>query len=323
MNEGNNRNQTQLILQALAAAESSINLAKQLLSSSTGVAMPVASLRQSSGAVETQPSSRSLPGIIGKFDGEFMTSADGKKFPVPANYASKSQIVFGDTLKLIDSPDGHRMFKQIERVKRARATGVLAKKDGRFCVVTSDGSYKVLPSSVSFHSGLEGDEVIILLPLNEKHVPFAAVESIPARANQKKVEPTGANKAEVKPVSSASAVSPKVVSPKIESVKKEPEGILTAAVKKLFGGEEKEKERPAEKKPEDKPRVAPKRVPLKKEPEKAPEKIEKKEKPAEVKGAKPEKTVEVKEVKTEKPAEAKSVEPAVKKSSAADDDDLR
>ena len=42
----------------------------------------------------------------GVFDGQNMMGPDGKKYPVPANYASKSKLVEGDVLKLTISDDG-------------------------------------------------------------------------------------------------------------------------------------------------------------------------------------------------------------------------
>ena len=84
----------ELIRQSLAAAESSIKLAKQLLSElESGNAIS---------KVSTVPNGADLPGITGIFDGENMISESGEVFPVPANYASKSMLVVGDTLKLVE-----------------------------------------------------------------------------------------------------------------------------------------------------------------------------------------------------------------------------
>ena len=38
--------------------------------------------------------------IEGTFDGQIMIGTDGKQYPVPANYASKSKLVEGDMLKI-------------------------------------------------------------------------------------------------------------------------------------------------------------------------------------------------------------------------------
>lgn len=174
--------QIRLINQALSAAASSINLARQLLSELTGVRSTVSSQPAATilSPKNTEPSALQLPGITGTFDGQFMITDDGQKFQIPENYASKSMIVFGDKLKMADV-NGEKRFKQIERTKRQRASGMIVKKEGRYHVVTSDGSYKISSAAVSFFGGKEGDEAHIILPLNNKHVPFATLESVGAK----------------------------------------------------------------------------------------------------------------------------------------------
>lgn len=163
----------QLIVQALNAAETNIKLAKTLLS---GV-----------GAVAPKPSTKDIPGITGTFDGENMLTEKGEKFRVNPNYASKSVLVYGDTLKKIEE-EGQERFKQIARVKRRKVEGILAKKDGKWVAVTADGSYKVSPVAVEFYNGAEGDEVVVVIPLEDKNAPYAALESI------KKEEPSTPSK---------------------------------------------------------------------------------------------------------------------------------
>lgn len=176
--EKDKESQIKLINQALNAAAGSLSLAKQLLGE----------LWEDSGRKERAASGSKIPveaknvpfnppGITGTYDGQFMIAADGKKYPVPENYASKSVIVYGDRLKMF-SLGGESRFKQIERVKRQRTSGVLVKKEGRFHVVTSDGSHRVLPSAVSHFDLKEGGEVQIILPLDNRHAPFAAIENV-------------------------------------------------------------------------------------------------------------------------------------------------
>lgn len=155
----------QLIVQALNAAETNIRLAKQLLSAAPLDRAP------------TRPSSADRPGIVGTFEGTEMVTPKGERFKVNPNYASKSVLVYGDTLKKIDE-DGRERFKQIERVKRETVEGVLVKKDGKFVAVTKVGSYRVLPEAVEFHGGKEGSEVVVVIPAENKKAPFAAIGSI-------------------------------------------------------------------------------------------------------------------------------------------------
>ena len=152
-----------LIRQSLAAAESSVKTAKQLLS------------ELESGGL--RPSAKELPGEVGTFDGVNMVTEKGEKYEVPANYASKSMLVIGDTIKLVEE-DGVKRFKQIEHVKRHKTLGILHKKDGKFKAITPEGSYNVLNAAVEHFNGDVGDEVVLHLPDNNLTVPFGAIESI-------------------------------------------------------------------------------------------------------------------------------------------------
>ena len=80
-------------------AETNLAAAKELLISIMGedgqVVMPTNSREDVSGKV-----------IEGVFDGQTMVGPDGKNYPVPANYASKSKLVEGDILKLTIADDG-------------------------------------------------------------------------------------------------------------------------------------------------------------------------------------------------------------------------
>lgn len=159
--------QIELIRQALSASESSIRLAKQLLSE--------LEYKSPSKEVDT-----ALPGIIGTFDGENMVTESGDKYPVPANYASKSMLIVGDTMKLVNEK-GEKRFKQIEHVKRYKTKGTLTKKEGKFHVVSQEGSYRVLPASVD-HSGIAvGEELQIVIPAKNQTALWAAIESPPSR----------------------------------------------------------------------------------------------------------------------------------------------
>jgi hypothetical protein len=230
----------ELIKQALGAAESSIKLAKQLLSEIEG-----------GSAVEGKPkqSGIDLPGISGIFDGEQMVSEDGVAYPVPANYASKSMLVVGDTLKLVEEgKNKDKRFKQIEHVKRHKSTGILTKKDGKWKVVTAEGSYKVLPAAVE-HFGAEiGTEVTLHLPANNLTVAYGAIESVsrkekgevpkvgekvePASVEVKHEAPKVEDKVEEKPKAEEKAKEAKTIEPPKKPepvakpkpvVKKEPE----------------------------------------------------------------------------------------------------
>jgi len=165
------QNRLQLLSQALSAAASSINLARQLINE----------IQREGGALEP-------PGLIGKYDGGFMVTEAGKKYPVPDNYAAKTRLIYGDKLKMVEGPAGRR-FKHIEKIPRVEVEAVLTVKDGRLVAVSSEGSYKLIQSAVKYLKGEGGDKVKILLPREEKHAPFAAILGVIGKeAKKEKVE---------------------------------------------------------------------------------------------------------------------------------------
>ncbi|MCX6783519.1 MAG: hypothetical protein NT141_00385 [candidate division WWE3 bacterium] len=166
--------QIQFINQALQQSAASLATAKTLMKE----------LEDS--LSEFLPSPKDLPGIIGKFDGTYLVTDDNQKFQVPENYASKSKLVYGDTLKMIEGAEG-ATFKQIERVKRTILSGILAKKDGKFVVLTSDGSHNLIPAAVSFHHGQEGDEARVIVPEEHRNCSFATLDEIPTRDAEFKI----------------------------------------------------------------------------------------------------------------------------------------
>lgn len=115
--------------------------------------------------------------IEGVYNGESMVGPDGKEYPVPANYASKSKLVEGDVLKLTIADDGSFIFKQIKPLERRKTIGTLVYDNGSYTVTADGKSYKVLPASVTYYKGEAGDQVTILLP-KEHESSWAAVENI-------------------------------------------------------------------------------------------------------------------------------------------------
>ncbi|NBS41491.1 hypothetical protein EBS80_02420 [bacterium] len=117
--------------------------------------------------------------VEGAFDGLQMLGSDGKAYPVPPNYASKSRLVEGDMLKLTIRPDGTFVFKQIAPVERKRVVGCVAfdSSTGEPVVVCGETTYKVLPASVTFYKADAGAEAVVLVP-NGRQAVWAAVENI-------------------------------------------------------------------------------------------------------------------------------------------------
>src|SRR3954471_5207061 len=82
--------------------------------------------------------------IEGVFDGQNMVGSDGKTYPIPANYASKSKLVQGDILKLTIADDGAFMYKQIGPVPRKQVVGTLTLDKGHYYVGVGTHNYRVL-----------------------------------------------------------------------------------------------------------------------------------------------------------------------------------
>jgi hypothetical protein len=121
--------------------------------------------------------------IEGVFDGENMIGPDGKQYSVPANYASKSKLLEGDTMKLTITPNGTFIYKQIGPIDRIRLVGELEQgQPGNFLVQVEGKKYKVLTASVTYYKGQVGDEVVILVPKSGESA-WAAVENIVRKVN--------------------------------------------------------------------------------------------------------------------------------------------
>ncbi|MBW4062093.1 hypothetical protein HJC99_05975 [Candidatus Saccharibacteria bacterium] len=115
--------------------------------------------------------------VEGNFDGQTMTGPDGKSYPVPANYASKSKLVQGDLLKLIIGDDGSFIYKQIGPVERKKLIGTLGLKDGAYFVEAKGVEYHVLFASVTYFKAQPGDQVTMVIP-EEGDAEWAAIEAV-------------------------------------------------------------------------------------------------------------------------------------------------
>ncbi|MBW6442023.1 hypothetical protein K0B04_03945 [Patescibacteria group bacterium] len=120
---------------------------------------------------------QNVPGTEGVFDGQYLIAEDGRKTEVPENYAAKSKLVYGDILKVfMDS--GRQIFKQIDRVERKKIEGVLAKKEGKWYLLTDIGSYKVSDASAEYSKAELNDRASALIPEGNPKVPFASLDRV-------------------------------------------------------------------------------------------------------------------------------------------------
>jgi len=116
--------------------------------------------------------------IEGVFDGQNMVGSDGKTYPVPANYASKSKLVQGDILKLTIADDGSFLYKQIGPIPRKQVVGVLEQKDGHYFVTVDKKQYRVLLASVTYFKAKPGDQVSVNIPEDDSvNAEWAALEA--------------------------------------------------------------------------------------------------------------------------------------------------
>lgn len=167
-----------LIMQMIDAAEKNMQSAKQLVREMGGSA-PVRSVgTPMADRIQNLSISEGGKVIEGMFDGQNMIGPDGKQYPVPANYASKSKLVHGDILKLTIADDGSFIYKQIGPVERRKILGVLMQDEkGDYKVVADGKTYKILLASLTYFKAEVGDEITIVVPQDED-TEWAAVEHV-------------------------------------------------------------------------------------------------------------------------------------------------
>ncbi len=167
-----NKTELESAKKLIISAEASLKQARELLNKALGIKEP--NYQKEAGKIAINPEGKE---IFGVFDGENMVTQIGKKYPIPANYSSKSKLVSGDKLKLIIVPDGSFIYKQIGPVKRKKITGDLKIKKNNFTVSANGESYRVLSASATYFKAKEGNRLSIAIPEKEKS-KWAAVEGI-------------------------------------------------------------------------------------------------------------------------------------------------
>ena len=115
--------------------------------------------------------------IEGVFDGQNMVGSDGKTYPVPANYASKSKLVQGDILKLTITDDGSFLYKQIGPIPRKQVVGALILENGHYFVEANKKRYRILLASVTYFKAKPGDQVSVNVPEDDLNAEWAALEA--------------------------------------------------------------------------------------------------------------------------------------------------
>lgn len=168
------RDKLKLVQQLLLSAKNSIHSAEQMLRTVTGTSSDVLSAKDKVNGLSSFDDGKVIEGV---FDGQKMIGPDDKEYKVPENYASKSKLVEGDTLKLTIAEDGGFIFKQIGPVPRKQAVGTLVKEEEGFKIVIEGKSYKVLQASVTYYKASDGDKVSVVIPENQES-QWAALENV-------------------------------------------------------------------------------------------------------------------------------------------------
>lgn len=152
----------------ISEAEINLAAAKEVLATALGE-------EEVSRTPVEEPTGKVIEGI---FDGQIMVGPDGKTYPVPANYASKSKLVEGDLMKLTIEEGGAFLYKQIGPVARKQIIGKLIQHDGAYYIEAADREYRVLLASVTFFKIKLGDTVAIVVPEDNREAEWAAVEAV-------------------------------------------------------------------------------------------------------------------------------------------------
>ena len=169
-------NKLEKAFEAIETAESALSLAKQLLSDLGDIPIKNSTKSYSDKAANLSSSEEGRV-IEGVFDGQSMVDSAGAVHPVPANYASKSKLIPGDVLKLTVTEEGKFLYKQIGPVERRTVVGPLVHTNGQYQVLANGKAYNVLLASVTYFRASVGDEVTIIIPMDDNAV-WGAIEAV-------------------------------------------------------------------------------------------------------------------------------------------------
>ncbi|MBR2840156.1 hypothetical protein IKE82_02385 [Candidatus Saccharibacteria bacterium] len=155
----------------IGEAEINLSAAKELLVSIIGDGETITAPMET---IISGPDGKVIEGV---FDGQIMIGPDGKNYPVPANYASKSKLVEGDIMKLTITDDGKFLYKQIGPVERKTVIGTLTHHDDKYYVEVAGREYQILYASVTYFHLHEGSQVSVTIPADNSNAAWAAVEA--------------------------------------------------------------------------------------------------------------------------------------------------
>ena len=162
----------------LETAERNIKSAKQVLTEvAGGKSSTKEKLASKAAEVSSICADDNAQIVEGVFDGQNMIGPKQKTYPVPANYASKSKLIPGDSLKLTIPEDGSFLYKQIAPIERKKIKGVLTYEDGQYKVISEGRAYNVLLASVTYFKAEVGDEITLVVPEHGES-EWGAIENV-------------------------------------------------------------------------------------------------------------------------------------------------
>lgn len=162
--------------QKIQALREMINSAEQTIQSAKAMLLQIEGKKKVGRHRKIEESDANV--VQGTFDGQIMIGTNGKQYPVPANYASKSKLVEGDFLKLTIVPDGSFVYKQIGPVPRQNKIGIVGQDSSGNYFVAADGRpFKVLLASITYFNAEPGDEVAIVTS-QDPNGQWASIEAV-------------------------------------------------------------------------------------------------------------------------------------------------
>lgn len=111
------------------------------------------------------------------FTGEEMLWVDKNRYPVPANYSSKSKLVQWDKLKLTIEPNWKMIYKQIAPIDREFITWLVIKEKDKYQVVCEWKYYDLLTAAVTHFKAEIWSTVTVIIP-KWKQATFAAIDAV-------------------------------------------------------------------------------------------------------------------------------------------------
>jgi hypothetical protein len=181
------------ILSLIEIAETNLKNAKAIAQQLIGDKTNKSGYQQASTPLSINKSSdedRALEVVEGYFNGESMIGDNGQNYIVPPNYASKTQLVVGDRMKWILTPE-REVFKLIQPAPRERVTGTFGIEGDNYVVLVNQypNPIKILKASATFaikNLGLQiGDEVAVFIA-KESTPTWGAFSSVVKNSDENK-----------------------------------------------------------------------------------------------------------------------------------------